>query len=207
MVRHDQSDARCRDGSQPRRATRVSRHRHERGSVPSPFCTASDRRSITTCTCEPRATDGVFVPAGDGPAAFLPARPITQADLAALTEKVRRRVVRWFRIQRFLDADAAADMSRSRSGCLKVDSHRRGQRFESHALRSRPAPETAPFPEENLGVEQTKGSNQSHGERRNSLSGSSPRFNRPGREAKAGLRIGRPRRHGCRGCRKRCRVV
>jgi len=30
----------------------------------------------------------------------LSARPITQADLAALTEKVRRRVVRWFRMQR-----------------------------------------------------------------------------------------------------------
>ena len=39
-----------------------------------------------------------------------PARPITQADLATLTEKVRRRVVRWFRMQRLLDADAASDM-------------------------------------------------------------------------------------------------
>jgi hypothetical protein len=38
------------------------------------------------------ATDGVFVPTGGGPPAFLPARLITQADLAALTEKVRRRV-------------------------------------------------------------------------------------------------------------------
>jgi hypothetical protein len=47
-----------------------------------------------------RATDGVFVPTGDGPPAFLSARPIAQADLAALTEKVRRRVVRWFRMQR-----------------------------------------------------------------------------------------------------------
>ncbi|MCX7411938.1 MAG: hypothetical protein NTW36_00645 [Planctomycetia bacterium] len=36
----------------------------------------------------------------------LPARPITQADLATLTEKVRRRVVRWFRMQRLIDADA-----------------------------------------------------------------------------------------------------
>jgi len=40
-------------------------------------------------------TDGVFMPNGDGPPAFLPARPITQADLASLAEKVRRRVVRW----------------------------------------------------------------------------------------------------------------
>jgi hypothetical protein len=37
------------------------------------------------------ATDGVFVPNGDGPPAFLAARPITQADLPALAEKVRRR--------------------------------------------------------------------------------------------------------------------
>ena len=58
------------------------------------------------------ATDGVFMPTGDGPPAFLPAQPMTQADLAALTEKVRRRVVRWFRMQRLLDADAAADMLR-----------------------------------------------------------------------------------------------
>ena len=56
------------------------------------------------------ATDGVFVPTGDGRQAFLPARPIPQADLATLTEKVRRRVVRWFRMQRLLDADATADM-------------------------------------------------------------------------------------------------
>ena len=60
-------------------------------------------------------TDGVFVPApaqaaGDAPPAFLPARPINQADLAALTERVRRRVIRWFRLARLLDAAAAADM-------------------------------------------------------------------------------------------------
>jgi len=42
------------------------------------------------------ATEGVFVPAADGAGcdaspAFLPVRPINQADLAALTERVRRR--------------------------------------------------------------------------------------------------------------------
>ena len=57
------------------------------------------------------ATEGVFVPAADGAGcdaspAFLPVRPINQADLAALTERVRRRVIRWFRIQRLLDAAA-----------------------------------------------------------------------------------------------------
>jgi hypothetical protein len=60
-------------------------------------------------------TDGVFMPAADGagtdaPPAFLPARSITQADLAALTERVRRRVIRWFRLARLLDAAAAAEM-------------------------------------------------------------------------------------------------
>ncbi|MFM8985338.1 MAG: transposase zinc-binding domain-containing protein, partial [Planctomycetia bacterium] len=66
-------------------------------------------------------TDGVFVPpaaeAGcDAPPTFVPARPITQADLAALTERVRRRVIRWFRMQRLLDAAAAADMAWQNSG-------------------------------------------------------------------------------------------
>jgi hypothetical protein len=44
-------------------------------------------------------TDGVFVPPADdagcdAPPAFLPTRPITQADLAVLIERVRRRVIR-----------------------------------------------------------------------------------------------------------------
>ena len=44
--------------------------------------------------------------------------PATSAILATLTEKVHRRVVRWFRIQRLLDADATADMiARENSGC------------------------------------------------------------------------------------------
>jgi hypothetical protein len=42
--------------------------------------------------------------------AFLPARPITQADLATVTERVRCRVIRWFRLAHLLDASAAADM-------------------------------------------------------------------------------------------------
>ncbi|MFM8735216.1 MAG: hypothetical protein ACKOC8_08495 [Pirellulales bacterium] len=67
------------------------------------------------------ATDGVFVPTCDRPPAFLSARPITQADLAALTEKVRRRVVRWFRMQRLLDADAAADMLARENSGFSVD--------------------------------------------------------------------------------------
>ena len=54
-----------------------------------------------------------------------PAGAITQADLATLTEKVRRRVVRWFCTQRLLDADAAADMrARQNSGFSVVASVR-----------------------------------------------------------------------------------
>ena len=71
-------------------------------------------------------TDGVFVPpaaeAGcDAPPAFLPARPIMQADLAALTERVRRRTIRWFRLTRLLDAAAAADMLAWETSGLSVD--------------------------------------------------------------------------------------
>ncbi|MEI6258136.1 MAG: transposase [Planctomycetota bacterium] len=72
------------------------------------------------------ATEGVFVPAADGAGcdaspAFLPARPINQADLAALTERVRRRVIRWFRMQRLLDAAAAADMLAWENSGFSVD--------------------------------------------------------------------------------------
>jgi hypothetical protein len=51
----------------------------------------------------------------------LPARLITQADLATLTEKVRRRVVRWFRMQRLLDAEVAADMVARENSGFSVD--------------------------------------------------------------------------------------
>jgi hypothetical protein len=72
------------------------------------------------------ATEGVFVPAADGAGcdaspAFLPARPINQADLAALTERVRRRVIRWFRMQRLLDGAAAADMLTWENSGFSVD--------------------------------------------------------------------------------------
>jgi hypothetical protein len=72
------------------------------------------------------AIDGVFMPAAGGagccaPPAFLPARPITQADLATVTERVRRRVIRWFRLTRLLDATAAADMLASENSGFSVD--------------------------------------------------------------------------------------
>ena len=43
-------------------------------------------------------------------AAALPANPITQVHLVTLTERVRRRVIRWLRRFCLLDADAAAAM-------------------------------------------------------------------------------------------------
>ena len=71
-------------------------------------------------------TDGVFMPPTDNAAcdaatAFLPARPITPADLAALTERVRRRVIRWFRRKGLLDAAAAADMRIWENSGFSVD--------------------------------------------------------------------------------------
>jgi len=44
------------------------------------------------------ASDGVFVPTGDGPPAFLPARPLMQADLATLTGQACERRVRHGRL-------------------------------------------------------------------------------------------------------------
>jgi hypothetical protein len=71
-------------------------------------------------------TDGVFMPAADqadrdAPPTFLPARPVAQADLAALTERVRRRLIRWFRLTRLLDAAAAADMLGWENSGFSVD--------------------------------------------------------------------------------------
>ena len=59
--------------------------------------------------------------ASDTPPAFLPARPITHVHLAALTERVRCRVIRWFRRSRLLDAAAAADMLAWENSGFSVD--------------------------------------------------------------------------------------
>ena len=69
-------------------------------------------------------TDGVFLPGPhglDGPPAFLPARSLIQGDLAALTDRVRRRVIGWFRRQGFLDAHAAADMLAWENSGFSID--------------------------------------------------------------------------------------
>ena len=72
------------------------------------------------------ANDGVFVPVAGGAGcdaspAFLSAHPINQADLAALTERVRRRVIRWFMLARLLDASAAADMLAWENSGFSID--------------------------------------------------------------------------------------
>jgi hypothetical protein len=72
-------------------------------------------------------TDGVFMPAVGGAGccaspAFLPVRPITQADLATVTERVRHRVIRWFRLAHLLDASAAADMIAWENSGFSIDS-------------------------------------------------------------------------------------
>jgi len=65
-------------------------------------------------------TDGLFMPVQER-VAFLPARPVTPADLLALTERVRTRLVRWFLRHGFLDAEAAADMLAWQNSGFSVD--------------------------------------------------------------------------------------
>ena len=55
------------------------------------------------------------------PPAFLPVRPINQADPTSLTERVRRRVFRWFKLARLRDAAAAADMLAWENSGFSVD--------------------------------------------------------------------------------------
>ena len=80
-------------------------------------------------------TDGVFLPGPhgpDGPPAFLPARPLTQGDLAALTERVRRRVIAFFKRRGFLDAHAAADMLAWENSGFSIDASVRITLFRPH---------------------------------------------------------------------------
>jgi len=71
-------------------------------------------------------TDGVFVPAAAGtacdtPPTFLLAQVITHVHLAALTERVRRRMIRWFRLARRLDGAAAANMLAWENNGFSID--------------------------------------------------------------------------------------
>ncbi|NDC55095.1 MAG: IS91 family transposase, partial [Planctomycetia bacterium] len=67
-------------------------------------------------------TDGVFMPSGGERApAFVAAQPITRVHLATLTERVRRRMIRWFRLKGLLDAAAAADMLAWENSGFSID--------------------------------------------------------------------------------------
>jgi len=61
------------------------------------------------------------MPSPDGPPVFLPTRSLTADDLATLTEKVRRRVIRWFKRKGFLDSQAAADMLAWQNSGFSID--------------------------------------------------------------------------------------
>ena len=75
-------------------------------------------RHVHLHTC---VTDGVFTRSPEG-VAFVPARPISPADLEALTERVRHRVVCWFRRRGLIDAKAAADMLAWENSGFSIDS-------------------------------------------------------------------------------------
>ncbi len=65
-------------------------------------------------------TDRGFASSPQG-VAFLPARPVTPTDLAVLTERVRTRLVRWFRRHGLVNAEAAADMLAWENSGLSID--------------------------------------------------------------------------------------
>jgi hypothetical protein len=65
-------------------------------------------------------TDGVFSSGSEG-VAFLPSRPISPADLTTLTERVRHRLVCWFRRRHLIDGKAAADMLTWQNSGFSID--------------------------------------------------------------------------------------
>ena len=67
-------------------------------------------------------TDGVFERAGEGGGVtFHAVRPLSAADLATLTQRVRRRLVRWCCRKGFLSREAAADMLTWQHSGFSVD--------------------------------------------------------------------------------------
>jgi hypothetical protein len=61
-------------------------------------------------------TDGAFVSADDqagctATPVFIPARPLSLAEPASFPERVQRRVIRWFRLARLLDAAVSISTS------------------------------------------------------------------------------------------------
>jgi hypothetical protein len=67
-------------------------------------------------------TDGVFKRSTDGDGVtFYAARPLTASDLVAVTQRVRLRLVRWFRRKGFLSGEAAANMLTWQHSGFSVD--------------------------------------------------------------------------------------
>jgi hypothetical protein len=67
-------------------------------------------------------TDGVFGWAGEGSGVtYHAARPLTAAELAKVTQRVRLRLVRWFRRKGFLSREATADMLTWQHSGVSVD--------------------------------------------------------------------------------------
>ena len=67
-------------------------------------------------------TDGVFARRVEGNGVtFHAARPLTASDLATVTQRVRLRLVRWFRRKGFLSREAAADMLTWQHSGFSVD--------------------------------------------------------------------------------------
>ena len=80
-------------------------------------------------------TDGVFMASvtddttdNNNPVQFIPARPITPGDLDALTERVRRRLIRWYKRRGFLDTEAAADLLSWNPSGFSIDADTQSQK-------------------------------------------------------------------------------
>ena len=89
-------------------SAKVGQARNRLGIVHFPFPFA--RYGFEPITPEVQAPGQQAIRHAGTPPAFLPARPITHVDLVALTDRVRRRVIRWFRLIRLLDAAAWAKL-------------------------------------------------------------------------------------------------
>jgi hypothetical protein len=69
-------------------------------------------------------TDGVFSEGPDGEALFHEATSLTETDIEALGQKIRRRSLRWLTRHGYLDSEAAEMMQGwSHSGGFSVDAH------------------------------------------------------------------------------------
>lgn len=65
--------------------------------------------------------DGLFDPGEDGQVRFLHAPALTTAEMAAITEQVRRRVRRWFARSGLLEPEEARDMLGWEHGGISLD--------------------------------------------------------------------------------------